>query len=263
MDGLSDARNVGIDNAKGKYICFIDSDDYIESTYIEELYNAIKKNNAKMAQCNISKVNDNKKVIEKIGYQNEEIKTGIEVIEDMYKNQPIANVVVWNKMYEKSLFNNLRYPVGKIHEDEFVTYKILYSIDKIAIINRFLYNYRKNEKSIMNRKFNIKGLDKLEALEERLNFFTMHKEEKLYKLTLENYIFDIRNFYIRTKKDIENSTTIQNILKNKYKKNSKIYLENYKCNILNKININLFNILPFLYEVKFNYQKWINDKKHS
>jgi len=255
MGGLSDARNVGINNANGKYLCFIDSDDYIDLNYVEELYNAIKCNNTKMSQCNILKVNDSNEVIEKVGYYETTIKTGKELIKEMYREHIIENIVVWNKMYEKSLFNNLRYPAGKIHEDEFVTYKILYSVEKVAIINRYLYNYRQNEHSITGKQFNIRRLDSLYALNERLEFFKQREEKELYQLTLEKYMQTIRSCYINTRKYIQNSNAIQKELKSEYRKKSKMFLENYNCSILKKIKIDTFNIFPIIYYIKYNLKQ--------
>ena len=182
--GLSDARNYGIELATGKYITFIDSDDYVENTYIEKLYNAIKKNNTKVSQCNISKVNNQNEVIEEIGYNVNEVKNTKKMLKEIYSQHWIENTVVWNKMYLTELFKDIRYPIGKIHEDEFITYKILYNVKEIALVNEHLYNYRENVNSITRRKFTLSKLDILEAFEERLEFFKKNNEQQLHELTL-------------------------------------------------------------------------------
>lgn len=174
---MSDARNYGIDIAKGSYFCFIDSDDYIDKKYIELLYKAIKEENAQMSLCSIVSVNDDKTILEKFGYCNSCVKLGKDILNDYYTGHHVEDIVAWNKMYSRELFKNYRYPKGKIHEDEFLTYKILYNLDRVAIVNSELYNYRKNSTSIVNKKFNIKRLDMIEAFEGRLDFFKENNEK--------------------------------------------------------------------------------------
>lgn len=74
-------------------------------------------------------------------------------------------------MYSSKFFKQYKYPVGKIHEDEFLTYKILYQTKRVSVINKYLYNYRKNNQSIVGKEFNQQRLDLLEALSERLEFY--------------------------------------------------------------------------------------------
>ena len=198
--GLSDARNKGIDIAKGDYLTFIDSDDFVNIDYIEKLYNSIKLNNTKLAQCGISKVNENNEIIEKLNYDENYIKTSHEILNELYGKHLIENVVVWNKMYAKELFKNIRFPVGKIHEDEFTTYKLIYYSKNVAIVSDSLYNYRQNNASIMGRKFNIKRLNLLEALEQRIQFFWDKNEKDLYEKSVKVYLEQLRMYYIKTKK---------------------------------------------------------------
>ena len=111
--GLSDARNAGIDIVKGKYIAFVDSDDYIEKEYIEIMYNAIRTNKVKIVQCGINKVNDDGKVLDSYGYLDNELINSKRIIEEKYTKYPISNVVAWNKLYSTDLFKDIRYPVRK------------------------------------------------------------------------------------------------------------------------------------------------------
>ena len=255
--GLSDARNYGIDRATGKYIVFVDSDDYIDNRYIEILYNAIKTNNTKISQCGVLKINDKNEVMEKLGYVDKQIKTGKEMLKDLYNGHAIENVVVWNKMYAIEMFKDLRYPVGKIHEDEFTTYKILYNIDSIAIVNEHLYYYRQNENSITGKTFNIKRLDKLEAYEQRLAFFQEKEEKELYGLTLFEYLSEIRQSYINTRKYIDNSQDILSDLIKKYRENYKYILKDKNVSFMKKVKMLIFYISPQV----FNYIKKMRDAR--
>jgi len=249
--GLSDARNHGIDIAQGKYITFVDSDDYVNDKYIEYLYNAIKTNKVQISQCNISKVNDEKQILCQLGYQDTQIKLGKEMIKDIYSEHWLENIVVWNKMYAIELFKELRYPVGKIHEDEFITYKILYSIEKVAIIKDCLYNYRQSEDSITGRKFFIKRLDALQAFEERMKFFEEKSEKELYDFTQRQYLLLIIEYYQKILKDADNSKNVLNDLLKKYRNEFKKTSTNEFINKEIKRDMNLFYYIPkILYKIQ-------------
>jgi len=131
--GLSDARNTGINLATGEFFCFIDSDDYIDVNMIEELINLLSFHDADIAVCDFLEVSPNMD-ISKISLNNEtiEIISNIEELENLFSKNYLQTVVSWNKLYKKELFNNIRFPVGKLHEDEFTTYKIIFQAKKIV-----------------------------------------------------------------------------------------------------------------------------------
>ena len=152
--GLSSARNYGITKAKGKYLTFIDVDDYVNKDYIIKLYNSIIENNSDISICEIKRIYPDH---ESINHITSDIVDGC-----MY---PAA----WNKMYKKELFNNISFPEGKWYEDLGTTPKLTMT-HKYSIVNEPLYNYIQNSSSIMhtfdNRIFNI--YDIIEDLEKYL-----------------------------------------------------------------------------------------------
>lgn len=247
--GLSDARNEGVKISTGKYITFIDSDDYVEEQYIELLYKAIIQNNTEISQCGINEVNEEEKLINEIGEKEDKVKSTLKMLEELYYGK-WENTVVWNKMYKRSLFNDIKFPINKIHEDEFTTYKILYKIKKVSIIKERLYNYRKNSESITGKKFNSRRLDFLIAIEERLEFFQKNKEVKLYNLTLKCYLENIRYFYMCVKKYMKNEKETNEILKklkNKYRITYKKIIKIKMFKRIYKIKTGFFYITPNLY----------------
>ena len=115
--GLSSARNTGLDIAKGKYIGFVDGDDYIEPNMYEELLNNIHEHQSDIAICNYNDIKNNKKYTNY--FDNELEKTPIEgknKFDILYKNYNFV-ICSWNKLYKKEIFNNLRFPENKIFEE--------------------------------------------------------------------------------------------------------------------------------------------------
>ena len=175
--GLSSARNVGIDVAMGEYLTFIDSDDYVEPNFIEVLYQSLVNNDADISMCGINKIQADK--IQEIIVENQILDKDSFWNFFYYGNGTPIGVVAWNKIYKKNIFKDIRYPLGKINEDEFVIHKIVDKCNKISITNEALYNYIQRDGSIIHSKKSIKNLDVYEALENRLVYFL---DNNMYEL---------------------------------------------------------------------------------
>lgn len=253
--GLSDARNCGLDEATGKYVCFIDSDDSIKNNYIEKLYEAIVKNDVQIAVCGYNRIDENDNFLENT-ILSDEVLSGHQILLDFYdKKYYPASVVQWNKLYEIKLFKNIRFPVGKINEDEYTTFKLFYGTPKVALISDSLYNYRFVSTSITKKKFNIKRLDIIGAIEERINFFEKNNENEIVEKSLVIYGNILLDSYVNTKKYIENSKTIQKELRIKFKKNYRRIVKTKECSFSNKIKFTIYYAFPFLYEKVFNLKR--------
>ena len=218
--GLSDARNTGIDIAIGKYIAFVDSDDWVDMQMFKKMYEMANKNKVDIVQCNYIEAYDENN----IGfYELEHITkyTSEQILEELYGQNYVKTVVVWNKIYKRELFEDIRFPKGKLHEDEFTIHKILYKAKSIIDTNVPMYYYRQRADSIMNSKFSIKRLDLIEALEERRKFFKENKLNKLVKLTERNICGLMKYFNMKLlQSDISDNkiviTRIKNHMKNNY-----------------------------------------------
>ena len=152
--GLSSARNAGLDVCTGEYVSFIDSDDFVDEKYIEELYNMLEKNNVDISIANRYKVQDDN--IEECKYYScieKQMNSKQLLIEYFRDNLPHE---AWGKLYKKEIFNNSRYQDGlRIFEDLKFIYELLLSKDlKIYCdTTKFLYYYRNREDSLMKTGF--------------------------------------------------------------------------------------------------------------
>lgn len=139
--GVSVARNIGIENASGQYLAFIDSDDYVEKTMIERLYTLIKNNEAAISACNVIKfiegeeLKTNENLEEKTKFCSVEDAIVLTILDDNFGN------FVCNKLFKKELFKEIRFPTDRRYEDVATTYKLLCKADKIAVTTFEGYYY--------------------------------------------------------------------------------------------------------------------------
>ena len=243
--GLSDARNAGLDIATGDYIIFVDSDDYVNKRFIEKLLRTAVKNNVMIVQCGYLQVTDSGEILKKVTHGNSYFLNSKKMITELKTDNCIENTVVWNKIYKRELFKEIRFPYGKINEDEYTTYKLLDLAKNIYIINEPLYYYRYNHNSIMGKKFNLKRLDIIDGLKERIDYFK-DKDMDLYYASIELFILNIMNIYKEVEENFKDRDDILNDLKADF--NNYLKLINLKrLSTKNKIKIILFKIKPELY----------------
>lgn len=168
--GLSDARNFGIDKASGKYLGFVDSDDYLSEDMYEILIKGIKKNNADIAVAAIKQVDEDGKVLLIRGMETKcTVLNRQSAMEELLFSQRISNSVC-NKLFKRELFTGIEFPVGKLYEDEFVTYKVFDKASKIYVSSKVFYNYRYNINSITHSEFSVREFDRIEASEQKIEF---------------------------------------------------------------------------------------------
>lgn len=185
--GASGARNSALDMIEGEYICFVDSDDTIDEQYIELMYQNMIDNNSDMC----------------IGqYYRKDLKSGEKIYEQ--KSDMINNNMDWRyfmkmvyqnnyyatsciKLFKAFLFDNVRYPIGKKHEDSAVILDIAIHCHNISQIEEALYYYRERPLSIMNEKNSVLYNDDFEWIKKHI--------EKLMELKEEELAFEAKKLY--------------------------------------------------------------------
>ena len=174
--GLSAARNAGLDwvfaNSSSEWIAFVDSDDYVAENYLELLYEAATENNADLAMCGFKRVDDKDKEIEGSIYFADSVANKVESFQ-LIADYPWT-VVAWGKLYKRELFDNIRYPIGKISEDEFVIHKILCKTEKVALNSNQSYYYVDRKESLTNTHKLSNYLDAFEGQFKRYLFCEKH-----------------------------------------------------------------------------------------
>lgn len=159
--GLSAARNAGIDAATAEYIGFVDGDDYISYNMYEFLHNCLIENNADVAVCGMYNCFKNKKVPQ---YKKKEfyLLDNVTALKMTLEGVAISMYAV-NKLYKRELFNEIRFPEGKIYEDVFTIPKILFESKKIVVKTLPLYYYVHHSGTITTSSYKKKDLDIINA----------------------------------------------------------------------------------------------------
>lgn len=179
--GQAAARNAGLDwiaaHSESRWIAFVDSDDWVDARYLAILLHHVEKDNCEISACGYT---------EKQGDEEKETappETDCTLLtpEDYYAGMNMLSVVPWAKLFARHLWSGIRFPEGIIHEDEFVTYRILFTQPLIFFDSAPLYDYFVNHESTMRKKWTPARLSGLDAKEEQIRYMAEHGFHKAFE----------------------------------------------------------------------------------
>lgn len=241
--GLSAARNTGIDwafeNSDSKWITFIDSDDWIHPRYLEVLLNAVNDSGLSVSICGYMQTEG-----EECDINQEKFIAKICKVEDFFINHNVNAIVAWGKLYKKECFKSIRYPVGKLHEDEFTTYKVLFEFENVAVVEAEMYFYFVNSESIMNSSWNLRKFDVFDAMEERILYFRKKGLVRLTNWQIKyycDYLYDRYRYLLGTQESED---------KREYLKIMRVYFRKIISKYKNELSISIKE-KPWLYEIAY------------
>lgn len=250
--GLSDARNAGLDIANGEFISFIDSDDYIHPEMISTLFELLKSNDADISVCNFTPFTGTVSPSSKAPVIH--TLSGKDAAKRLYQSQyATQTVVAWDKLYKRSLFDHLRFEVGKFNEDEFFSYKALYAANKVTFTSQELYYYFIRTTGISQAITDPRSLNGLDAKMEAIQFYKEKGSTDILRSAVLSFLnFSAKRYCFVTRQKGNHQELLDEI----QKRHAAVYRNNSSLlRISERFRARTFLFFPLLYWFFIKYDK--------
>lgn len=208
-NGAATARNIGLDRAAGRYIAFLDGDDYLDRNMIARLYEEIEGSEYDIVVSDFLNILPDEKDNFSLNLKEKTV-SGRDVLEHL-KNEKNYGVwtIVWNKIYKREVLNNIRFPDGKYFEDEFFSDRLYLNSNKIHIIPDILCYHRVLSSSTMNTQKTENYLDLIDAFRERLEIYFEYNYSEAETFKVLVYLLDPFTRCVGANFDGENRKRVQ------------------------------------------------------
>lgn len=183
--GSASARNLGLRQAKGEYLAFVDADDLVHPQYLELLLEGMEQTGADIVQCDYWQTYERETAFSRQTLRLMREYTCWEYMGRFCtREHHVRSVVLWNKLYKRALFEGLSFPEGRAVDDEYLFCPLVSRAQKITEIGNLLYRYYQSRDSQMRKKPDIRIADRVDAVEEQMSFFLSAGHRELYNRLL-------------------------------------------------------------------------------
>lgn len=184
--GLSDARNIGTQEATGILVAYIDSDDWLEEDALEKMYLRMQADDSDIVSCGVKWVKEDETIINEASVARDEVLNTESAMKEIIADGKLKQHV-WNKLYRRNMIADIPFEKGKYHEDVFWSYQVFGRAKKVSLMRESFYHYVQRANSIMGERYSVKRLDALDAIQQRCEYVKVHFP-KLYEQAIYSYV---------------------------------------------------------------------------